>query len=129
MVSAQEEEHKYNLYGLKYDMRGHIEMDIGTLQSSNVYTGIQGTIPFNSKNSEFYMNGVYGRGVNFLFNSKLIVSGIIGLYTNDFFNTIDIKTVNVGCGFTLLKSGIGIGCSYTNRELFSVKLAFYPGKR
>jgi len=127
IVSAQED-HKYSIYGLKYDMRGHVGMDIGTLKPNNVYTGIQGTIPYDSKNSEFYMNLVYGHGYNFLFNSKFIATGILGVYTNDYFDTINIKTINLGCGITMLKNGIGIGCSYTNRELFSVKIAFYPGK-
>jgi hypothetical protein len=127
IVSAQEEQN-YNIYGLKYDMRGHVGMDVGILKANNVYTGIQGKISCDNKNREFYMNCVYGRGCNFLFNSKFIVAGIIGVYTNDFFETINIKTVNMGCGFTMLKAGIGIGCSYTNRELFSVKIAFYPGK-
>ena len=125
IVSAQEEQN-YNIYGLKYDMRGHVGMDVGTLKPNNIYAGIQGTIPFDCKTREFYMNCVFGYGYNFLFNSKFIVTGILGMHTNDFFETINIKTVNLGCGFTMLKSGIGIGCSYTNRELFSVKIAFCP---
>ena len=129
MIVSAQEEHNYNIYGLKYDMRGHIGMDVGTLKPNNIYTGIQGTIPYDCKNSEFYMNCVFGYGNSFLFNSKFIVTGIIGLHTNDYFDTINIKTVNLGCGFTILKSGIGIGCSYTNGELFSMKIAFYPGKQ
>ena len=129
MVVSAQEEHNYNIYGLKYDMRGHIGMDVGTLKPNNVYTGIQGTIPYDCKTREFYMNCVFGYGNNFLFNSKFIVTGIVGVHTNDYFDTINIKIVNLGCGFTILKSGIGIGCSYTNRELFSVKIAFYPGKQ
>ena len=128
IVSAQKE-YNYNIYGLKYDIRGHIGIDVGTLKPNKIYTGIQGTIPYDSKNSEFYMNCVWGYGNNFLFNSKLIVTGILGMHTTDFFETINIETVNLGCGFTILKAGIGIGCSYTNRELFSAKIAFYTGKQ
>lgn len=129
IIASAQEEHNYTIYGLKYDMHGHVGMDVGTLNSKNVYMGIQGLIPISSKSSKFYMNCVYGRGCNFLFKSKLIVTGIIGVHTNNNFDTVDIKTVNLGCGFTLLRYGIGIGCSYTNRELFSVKIAFYPCKR
>jgi hypothetical protein len=128
MIASAQEEHNYTVYGLKYDMRGHIGMDIGGLKPNNIYTGIQGTIPYNSKNSEFYMNCVFGYGNNFLLHTKFILTGIIGLHTNDYFDTVNIKTVNMGCGFTMLKSGIGIGCSYTNGELFSVKIAFYSCK-
>jgi len=129
MIVSAQEEHNYTVYGLKYDMRGHIGMDVGTLKTNNIYAGIQGTIPYDCKNSEFYMNCVFGYGNNFLFNSKFIVTGIIGLHTSDYFDTIDIKTVNLGCGFMILKCGIGIGCSYTNRELFNVRIAFYSGKQ
>jgi len=121
IVFAQEES-KQNIYGLKFDKFGHVAMDVGTLGSNNVYTGIQGTIPYNNKNSVFYINCVYGYGSNFLFNSKCILTGILGLYTNDYFNEININTVNIGCGLTIVKHRIAVGCSYTNRESFSVKI-------
>lgn len=121
IVSAQEES-KQNIYALKFDKFGHVGMDVGVLKSNNVYTGIQGTIPYNNKSSVFYANYVYGYGSNFLFNSKCILTGILGVYTNDYFNVINISTVNVGCGLTIVKHKMAVGCSFTNRESFSVKI-------
>lgn len=72
------------------------------------------------------MNCVYGRGGNFLFKSKFILTGIVGIYTDNNFDTVDFNTINWGCGFNVIKYGIVIGCSYTNREFFSVKVGFSP---
>lgn len=123
IVSAQEES-EHNIYGLKFDKFGHVGMDVGTLNLNNVYTGIQGTIPYNNMNSVFYVNCVYGYGNNFLFNSKCILTGILGAYTNDYFKVININTLNYGCGLTVVKRRIAVGCSFTNRESFSVKIGF-----
>jgi len=97
-------------------------MDVSILKSNNVYTGTQGTIPYNNKSSVFYANCVYGYGSNFLFNSKCILTVILGVYTNDYFNMININTVNIGCGLTIVERRIAVECSFTNWESFSVKI-------
>lgn len=124
-VSAQKE-CSYNIYGLELDMHRHIGLDVGTLNSNNIYTGIQGTIPFNNRNSEFYMNCVYGYGYDFLFNSKFIVTGIFGVYSNNSFATVNICNINFGCGLTIVKKTVVIGCSTTNWEFFRLKIGFCP---
>jgi len=123
IVFAQNEcEHA--IYGLKSDMFGNVGMDIGLLKLNNVYTGIQGIIPYNNKKSTFYINCVYGYGTRLLFNSRCIFTGILGLYTNDCFNEININTINVGGGLTIMRRRIAVGCSFTNRESFSLKIGF-----
>lgn len=38
------------------------------------------------------------------------------MYTNDYFDTMNIRILNLDCGFLFLKSGIGVGCSSTNKS-------------
>jgi|SRR5665647_849336 len=124
IVSAQ----TYNVFTLKNDGRGHIGLDVGTLNSKHIYTGIQGTIPTSSFTStdEYAMNAAYGYGGSFIFNSNFILSGILGIYSADSFKTFGTKNINVGGGFTVLTANVVVfGFSYTNREKFAAKVGFY----
>lgn len=125
IVSSQE---SYNVFTLKNDGRGHIGLDVGTLNSKHIYTGIQGTIPTTSYTStdEYTMNAACGYGGSFIFKSNFILSGILGIHTADGFDTFGTKNINAGGGFTVLTSNVVVfGFSYTNREKFAAKIGFY----
>jgi len=103
-------------------MRGHLGIDVGDLNANNVYSGMQGTIPYNTTNKEYYMNYVYGYGFNIIPSNTILLTGILGLHTNDFIETVHF---NYGCGFTVVNENkVVIGISYTNKQLFTAKIGF-----
>lgn len=121
-IRAQFERPTNYIVALQHDMRGHVGIDIGNLKN-NVYSGIQGTIPYNTTNKEYYINYVYGYGINIIPSNTIIITGILGLHTNDFIETVHF---NYGCGFTIVNDNkVVIGISYTNKQLFTAKLGFY----
>jgi len=121
-IQAQWQRPTNYIIAIQHDMLGHVGIDVGDLKANNVYSGMQGTIPYNTTNKEYYLNYVYGYGINIIPSNTMIFTGILGLHTNDFIETVHF---NYGCGFTIVNENkIVIGISYTNKQLFTAKIGF-----
>ena len=111
---------EYNFFGTKYDLNNNVGMEVGNLNINKMYQGIQGTMPLG--NDIFYMNCSLGYGDNLIGRAGYIVTGILGLYSDNYLET---SSLNYGAGLRLLFKRIYIGTSFTNKMGLGLSLGLY----
>jgi len=108
--------------GVKYNGKLPSGIEVGYLDMKSIYCGVQAVFPYDPQNKKVYVDYVQGYGFKLLPTSRLIITGILGYYTENFFETVGLKNINYGGGLMLTYNVIAVGVSITNNEKMSLRV-------